>query len=80
MARNLTDTYATRAAAPTQSDTVNEETPGFLYVGGAGNIKVTTLDGDDVVFNALAVGIVHLILVKRVWSTGTTASNILLVR
>lgn len=79
MARNLTDTYATRGVAPSQSDTVNETSPGFLYIGGAGNVKVTTLDGDDITFTALAVGVVHPILVKRVWSTGTTATNMLLV-
>jgi len=80
MARNLSDTYATRAIVPTQSDSANELYPGFIYVGTSGDVKVTTLDGDDVLFKAIAAGVVHPILVKRVWSTGTTAVNLLLVR
>ena len=80
MARNLSDTYATRAVAATKSDSINELYPGFLYVGGTGDVKVTTLDGDSVLFTALAAGVVHPILVKRVWSTGTDATGLLLVR
>lgn len=80
MARNLSDTYATRAVVATKSDTVNELYPGFVYVGTSGDVKCTTLDGDDVLFKAIAAGVVHPILVKRVWSTGTDAVDILLVR
>ena len=54
MARNLTDTYGTRAVIPTKSDTIDELYPGFIYVGTSGDIKVTTLDGDEVLFKAIA--------------------------
>ena len=31
---------------------------GFLFVGGAGNVAVTTIGGDEVTFNAVPVGTV----------------------
>lgn len=72
-----------RAAAVTPSDTVNipAVTGGtnngcVLYVGGSGNIKVTTVGGDDVVFVGLSAGQFVPVQVKRVWSTSTTATNI----
>jgi hypothetical protein len=48
-----------------------------IYVGGSGNLKVTLLRGDVVTFTDLASGIIHPIQAKRIWSTGTTATNIL---
>lgn len=67
----------TKAAAVTPSDTVDLTTPTRgIYIGGAGNLKVDTLGGDTVTFNALAVGVIHWIQVKRVYSTGTTATAI----
>lgn len=47
-----------------------------LYVGSTGNVKVTTVDGDVLTFSSVPVGILD-IYVKRVWSTGTTASSII---
>ena len=79
MATNMTDTFATRAAAVTPSDTADLTNSGFLYVGASGNVKVDTSDGDTVTFTDLAAGIVHPIRVKRVYSTGTTATSILAV-
>lgn len=49
-----------------------------LYVGGTGAIKVTTQDGTDLTFAAVAVGFFP-VRVKRVWSTGTTATSIIAV-
>lgn len=48
-----------------------------LYVGGAGNIKVTTAGGDTVTFNGLLAGMFLPVQVLRVWSTDTTATNII---
>lgn len=60
----------------TPSDsTVLAQTRG-IYVGGAGNVAVTMADGTAVTFNALAVGVVHLLSVSQVKATGTTATNI----
>ncbi len=61
----------------TNSDTVNLETPSVIYVGGAGNVKVTTAQGDDTVFIGLQPGQVIPVQVIRVWSNGTTATNLL---
>jgi len=90
MATNMTDTYGTKAEVITAHDTNNVE-PGFLYIGGAGNVHVVMADRsladgataateDKTLFTALAVGVVHPIRVKRVLSTSTTASNIVIVR
>jgi len=69
--------YPGGAATFTNSDTVNLPTPSVIYVGGAGNVKVTTAQGDDVVFLGLLAGQVIPVQVIRVWSTSTTATNLL---
>jgi hypothetical protein len=50
----------------------------FLFVGGAGNVAVTTIGGDDVTFNAVPVGTILPVQVLRVKSSasGTTATLI----
>jgi hypothetical protein len=48
----------------------------FLYVGGAGNVAVTTIGGDDVIFNAVPIGTVLPVQVLKLKSTGTTATLI----
>jgi hypothetical protein len=74
---------AGRAAAVTPSDTVNipAVTGGsnngcVLYVGGAGNLKVLTVGGDEVTFTAVPVGTFVPVQVLRVFATGTTATSI----
>ena len=51
-------------------------TGAFLYVGGAGNVAVTTIGGDDVIFNAVPIGTVLPVQVLKIKSTGTTATLI----
>jgi len=65
------------AATFSNSNTVNLESPSVIYVGGAGNVKVTTAQGDEVTFIGLQMGSVIPVQVIRVWSTGTTATNLL---
>lgn len=48
-----------------------------LYIGTGGNITITTIGGQTVTLNNLADGVFVPIQVKRVFATGTTASNIL---
>lgn len=48
-----------------------------LYVGGAGDLTVITMGGDQVTFTAAPAGAFLPIQVTRVLSTGTTATNIL---
>lgn len=69
---------APRAAAITPSDTDNlAQYARALYVGVGGDVKVTTLGGDTVTFTAVSGGGVLPICVRKVFSTGTTATNIL---
>ena len=74
---------AGRAAAVTPSNTVDipAVTGGsnngcVLYVGGAGNLKVLTVGGDEVTFTAVPVGTFVPVQVLSVFATGTTATNI----
>jgi hypothetical protein len=61
----------------TPSDSVNNLNLLGLYVGTTGSVKVTTAGGDTVTFVGVPAGKDILLNVTRVWSTGTTASNIL---
>jgi len=45
-----------------------------LYIGGAGNVKVTTIGGDIVTFTAPTVGQVLPVQVIKLHSTGTSAT------
>ena len=51
-----------------------------IWVGGAGNIKVTTIDGQTETLNGALAGSVIPVCVKRVWATGTTATLMLALR
>lgn len=44
-----------------------------IYVGVTGDIQVTTIGGDIVVFRNVPVGVLP-VQVKRVWVTNTTAT------
>ena len=78
---------AYRAAAVTPSNTLDipsvstQDGTGnngcVLYVGGAGNVRVTTAGGDDVIFNGVLAGSFVPVQVIKVWATSTTATNIL---
>ncbi|MFC0235494.1 spike base protein, RCAP_Rcc01079 family [Fictibacillus phosphorivorans] len=48
-----------------------------LYIGGAGNVAVTTAEGNNLTFNGLQVGVIHNLSVTHVKLTGTTATNII---
>jgi len=67
------------AVSVTPSDSVNLANPSVIYVGTAGAVKVTTTQGDAVTFNGAQDGQVLPVSVIRVWSTGTTATNILAI-
>ena len=67
------------AAAVTLSDaTTIDPTPRAIYVGTEGNLKVTMRGGEVVTFTNLVVGW-HPIRPSVLWSTGSTASNIVAV-
>jgi hypothetical protein len=47
-----------------------------VYIGGAGDLRVTMLGGEGLIFRGLPVGW-HAIRVTRIFSTNTTATNII---
>jgi hypothetical protein len=52
----------------------------WLWIGGAGNVKVTLAGADQVLtFNAVPAGYKLELRVSRVWAAGTTATNIVSV-
>lgn len=80
----LNYTQAGRAAAVTPSNTANipsvsggENTQGcILYTGSGGIIKVMTIGGDIVTFNAVPAGTILQVRVLRVYAEVTTATGI----
>ena len=62
---------------PHDSNELSEVTRAISF-GTAGTLKITTEDGTDITIpsGALAVGIMHPIGARRIWSTGTTVTNI----
>jgi len=72
------DGPASDGAAVTPNDSTDLSYTSKLYIGGTGNLRVTLrdqADGDSVTLSAVPVGFLPL-LVKRVWATSTTATNI----
>ena len=68
---------ADNAAAVTPNDSTDlTNTARALYIGTTGNVKVDTAAGDTVTFYSVPAGGILPVRVKRVYSTGTTASNI----
>ena len=47
-----------------------------LYVGGAGNVAINTAKGNTVTLTSIPAGTFIPIIAQGVWSTGTTATNI----
>lgn len=72
----------TNASAVTTDDVAQMATAAGLYIGGAGDVKVTMAGPGRsiVVFKAVPVGTVLPIQVVQVFATGTTATNILALR
>lgn len=78
--RSGLDSPAEHAAAVTPNDGADLATSArSLYIGGAGAVKVTTVGGEAVTFAAVPVGTVLPVRAARVWSTGTTATNIIAI-
>lgn len=51
-------------------------TPRAIYVGGAGNIVITGLDGADFTLVAVPAGSIIPVMPLAVKATGTTATNL----
>lgn len=48
-----------------------------LYIGGTGDVRVTMYGGNILTFKAVPTGYFMPIHVKKLWSTGTTATDII---
>jgi hypothetical protein len=64
------------AAAVTPNDSTGIRPTRGLFIGGAGNVKVDMALGNTVTFSNLLGGIILPIQVIKVYSTDTTATNI----
>jgi hypothetical protein len=69
------------AAAITPSDGANlSQQTMAIYVGGAGDVKVDMVgSGTGIVFKAVPVGTVLPVQAIKVYSTGTTATNLVAI-
>ena len=79
--------YPGGAFAVTTSNTTNFSNPSntaqpitaVIYVGGAGNVQVQTAQNETVLFSGLNAGTVLPLQVVRVWTTNTTATNLVAI-
>ena len=63
------------------SDTTNLTQGGILYIGTAGDVKVDAIKSGTVVLKNVPSGTwLNFLRVKRVYATGTTATDIVLAR
>ena len=67
------------AAAVTPNDSTDLANQGCIYVGGTGDVSVITAGGQTVTFSGVPAGSFLPMQVKRVRSTGTTATLILVL-
>lgn len=70
--------YPGDAAPVTASDTAVFE-PSVIYVGVAGDVVVTTMQGSQVTFKNVIAGTCVPVQVIKVWNTNTTASSLVRV-
>lgn len=76
--RNANATVAAHGAAViTPNDSTEMPITRSVFVGSGGDIKVTMADGQDVTFKNTNSGLVLPVQVIKVWSTGTTATDLL---
>ena len=69
---------AIRAVVIAPNDAVDLTVSGaVVFVGVGGDVKVTTVSGDTVVFKNLADGSILPVQVRRVWATGTDATDMI---
>ena len=70
-----------KVVTPSNTDNIFYDNEGdnsgcVLYVGTGGNLRVLTVSGDDILFTNIQDGMFLPIQVLRVFSTNTTALNI----
>lgn len=75
----ITNLPATKGFDITPTDTVDDHLPAytrFVFVGGAGDLRVEWADGTLTTFPNVPAGSLLPICVVRVAATGTTATNL----
>lgn len=65
------------AVVPHDTTTFNA---GVLYIGSTGNVKVQTKGGDTITFTNVANSFLLPVQVIQVFSTGTTATSMIILR
>jgi len=71
-----TPNYGNAAAVTPHNTNELAKATRAVWVGGAGNLKVTMVSGEEVTFNSVPAGTELRIRAKIIWATGTTATNI----
>lgn len=61
----------TTATAITKDDAAANVYSALWVAGGGGNVKLTTLDGQAVMFSTVTAGTILPVATSVVWSTGT---------
>jgi hypothetical protein len=70
-----------QGVAVTPSDATHYTPPlDALYVGGAGNLSVTGVDGASYTLSGALAGTIYNLQIVKVMATGTTATNIVALR
>jgi len=72
---NVTDNIMANAEAYQLYD--GNQEGAVLYIGTAGNLKVTTAGGDEITFQGVNTGTFFPVNVVKVFATGTSADNII---
>ena len=70
------DSCAVNCIAITPADTDLVQPVRAIYVGGAGNLKISDTGDDAVTFSNVPAGVILPVMARRIWATGTSASNI----
>lgn len=77
MANIMATEPARDAAAVTPSDSAQiSRVARALYVGGSGDVKLVTEEGNTVTFQDIVAGSILPVKATKVFATGTTATNI----
>lgn len=75
---NIEKTEPARSAAEvTFNDSSLINPTRAIYVGSTGNVKVDFVDGTTVTFSSVSAGTLLPIRVNKIYSTGTTATDII---
>lgn len=70
------DSCAVNCIAITKADSDLVAPVRALYIGGAGNVQISDSGGGAVIFYNVPAGTILPVMCRRVWSTNTTATNI----